>query len=445
GVKYYHIRNSFSGKVLDVPGGTNVSGTQLQQYAEWPLLGDQQLWRITEIGTSGQYNIISKATGLAVSVAGGSTANGAAIIEETPNGNNRQKWVFSLRTASTYRDDVANRFFNRNGTSQGSTSFDQGNSLPLTWSSNNGKVLWITQDAYDGASLQPNSMFNCGQWFSYGNSMFLQPNINDWGSGAPNITRNGNKQIIDKQGSDTFAWPSAAVEIGQHVYVHVGEGSGLAMSNQSLWDLTQSTGSAWTGVRTTPAGMSGQTNIGYAVGMVKRPDNYVYAFGAQATGFGYSSNIHVARFPVGNPQSWSFWNGSGWVSTPVTGNGARVADALGSSSVAFVNNKYVLMTMDQGFNCDATRNIYISTSANPTGPFTTRVKVWTVQEYINGNYARYYTPIIHPEHVNGRNELLLTYSLNYDACGQGSCSGAYLDPYYYRLKCIRVPYSKIGL
>ncbi|RYZ97773.1 MAG: hypothetical protein EOP47_20900 [Sphingobacteriaceae bacterium] len=436
-VKYYNIRNSFSGKVIQSPNST--SGAQLQQ-ARTPLLGlpDAQLWRITEIGTTGQYNIVNKGNGLRIANAGGSTTNGTAIIQETTNTDNRQKWVFTLRTPSTYRDDYANRIFERNGTSQGSTSFDEGTSIPLTWSSNNGKVLWITQDAYDGASLQPNSMFNCGQFFSYGNSMFLQTNIYDWASTGANITRGGNKRIVDIQSGNSFAWPGPGVEIGQHVFVHVGEGSGLSMSNQSLWDITQSTTTAWTGVRTLPAGMSGQTNISYATGMVKSGST-VYAFGNAGT------DIHVAKFATSNPQAWTFWNGSAWVASPVTGTTARVATGNTNNAMGFVNGKYVLMTMDNGFFCGGTRGIYISTATSVTGPFTAPVKVWTIQEKLNGGDARFYTPSLHTEHVNGRNELLLTYCLNYDACGQGSCSGAYLDPYFYRVKCIRVPYSKIGL
>ena len=101
--------------------------------------------------------------------------------------------------------------------------------------------------------------------------------------------------------------------------------------------------------------------------------------------------------------------------------------------------------MDQGFNCDASRNIYIATATSPTGPFTTRKLVYTINEYFFGQYARYYTPSIHPEFNNGRNELLVTYCLNYSACGVNSCQNGYMDPYYYRVKGVRIPYSVIGL
>ncbi|WP_342644758.1 RICIN domain-containing protein [Mucilaginibacter sp. CSA2-8R] len=445
GVKYYHIRNSFSGKILDVPSATTTSGTQLQQYAEFPVLADQQLWRITEIGTTGQYNIINKGNGLALANANGSTSNGTAIIQETPNTDNRQRWVLTQRTPSTYRDDQVVRFFNRNNPAQGSVAFDQGNSIPLTWSSNAGKVLWVTQDATDGSRLLSNSMFACGDIIDYGNSMLVQPSTTNWASDAPNVTRNGSRRICDIQPGDSFAWPGPGVEIGNHVYVQVGEGQGLSIARQSLWDITEGTGNAWTGVRTTPANMSNQTAINYSTGMIKGIDGYVYAYGFQDTGFGFSSNIYLARFPSSNPQSWTFWNGSAWVNTPVTGNTSRVTDALGTSNIAFVNNKYVLMTMDQGFDCSDQRNIYIATSSNITGPFTARTKVYTIQENLNGGYARYYTPVVHPEHANGRNELLLTYCLNFSACNKGDCSGSYKDPYFYRVKGIRVPYAKIGL
>jgi hypothetical protein len=445
-IKYYHIRNVFSGKLLDVPGGSQTSGTQLQQYAEFIFPADEQLWRITETDSPGVYRIVNKGSGMAVTNANSSTSNGTAVTQATIGTGNNQKWRMVERNADTYRDDNVVRFFNRNNASQGSVAFDQGTSIPLS----NGKVLWVTQDAWDGASLQPNGKFNCNSFFSYGNSILIQPAANNWNSDAPNMTRDSSaqnkpKQICDIQSGNTFAWPAHGVEIGNHVYIQCGEGSGLNATNQSLYDLTLKQDNKWQIKRTLPAGMSGQAAINYAAGMVKAADGYVYVFGIQGTGFGYTLNVHVARFPVTNPQSWTFWNGSSWVSTPVTGDGARIGDGLGTADVAYVNGKYVMVIMDQGFNCDNTRNIYTATATSPTGPFTARTQVYSIKEYLYGNYARYYTPAIHPESVNGRNELLVTYCLNFSACGVQDCVDGYLDPYFYRVKGIRIPYSKIGL
>ncbi|GAA3945955.1 hypothetical protein GO495_29190 [Chitinophaga oryziterrae] len=446
-IKYYYIRNVFSGKLLDLPGASQTAGTQLQQYAEFIFPADEQLWSITAMDSANVYRITNKGSGMAITAS--STSNGSAITQETPGTGDNQKWRLVKRDADTYRDDNVVRFFNRNDPSQGSVAFDEGTSIPLS----NGNVLWVTQDAWDGASLQPNGKFSCSSFFSYGNSILIQPTASNWWPWLDitiNMTRDSSaqnrpKQICDIQAGNTFAWPGPGMQIGDHVYLQCGEGSGLVATNQSLYDLMPKSGSKWQVKRTLPAGMSGQASILYSAGMVKADDGYVYAFGTQGTGFGYTCNVHVARFPITNPQLWTFWNGTGWVNAPVSGDAARITDGLGTATIAYVNGKYVMVTMDQGFNCDNSRNIYTATSSSPTGPFTTRTQVYTINEYLYGNYARYYTPAIHPESVNGRNELLVTYCLNFSACGVEGCVDGYLDPYFYRVKGVRVPYAKIGL
>jgi hypothetical protein len=450
GVRYYHIRNLHSGKLIDVPSGSGSSGTALQQYAAFPLPANQQLWRLDDLG-GGQYKIINKGNGLAMSVAGGSTANGAGVIQETSVSDNRQYWTVSVISADTYRDDEVVRFFNRNNTSLGSAAFDQGNSIPLTWGANNGKVLWVTQDAWDGSQVQPNNMFNCGAFHSYSNSVLIQPSKTDWNpNNTPNMTINNStsgkpRQIFNIQPGTSWTWSGPGIEIGDKVYVHCGEGNGLNATGQSFYRLTQSAGTQWVAERNVPNGLASQTAINYSTGLVKPGDGYVYVFGSEGISFNYASYLHVARFAENNPLQWQYYNGSSWTSTPSTGPASKIADGRGTNSIAYLNGKYILMTMDQGFNCETDRNIYIATSSSPTGPFSAQTLVYTIKEYFKGQYARYYTPVVHPEFNNGRNELLLTYCLNFSGCGLESCEGAYLDPYYYRVKGIRVPYSKIGL
>ncbi|HYG37478.1 MAG TPA: discoidin domain-containing protein [Cytophagales bacterium] len=360
-----------------------------------------------------------------------------------------QTWILTALAADSYRDDAVTRYFQRNNSSLGSVAWDQGSSIPLSWGSNNGKVLWVTQDAWDGSKLQSNNMFRCSDFFDYNNSIIIQQNKNDWTPDDPNMTINSPmgrpKQICSNQPGTDWSWPSNGVEIGDKVYMHCGEGVGLGLTNQSIYVLTQNSGTLWSVQRTTPAGMSGQTDINYASGMVKRNDGYVYAFGTRGTGFGYSSDIHVARFPVSNPMSWSFWNGSGWTSSPTSGTAARIADAKATAAITYVNGKYVMITMDQGFNCDNTRNIYAATSTSPTGPFSAPVQVYKINDFFGGQYTRYYTPNVHPEFDNGHNELLITYSVNFSACGVNDCSNGYLDPNYYRIRGVRVPYAKMGM
>lgn len=433
GIAYYQIRNLHSGKLLTARGSEPQAEHALVQ---WSALGnetDRQLWTLEATSTLGHYTLVNKYFS--------ATVGNISVTE----------WVIAPVEPDTYRDDAVVTFFNRNAAEQGSVAFDQGNSIPLSWGPNNGKVLWVTQDAWDGTSLRENNKFPCGFFFSYGNSLLLQPALDNWNPlHAPNVTvPNGAndrpRQVCTIQPNNTFAWPGPGVEIGNKVYVHCGEGTGLTATDQSLYVFTQSEGTVWETERTTPAGLSGQTGTIYSSGMVKASDGYVYAFGSESVGFGYESYLHVARFPQDNPQQWTFFDGTSWTATPVNGAASKIADGLGTLAISYLNGKYILMTMDQGFNCDVSRNIYMATADSPTGPFTERKLVYTINEYFYGQYARYYTPAIHPQFDNGKHELLVTYSLNYSACGLGECQEGVIDPYYYRVKGIRVPYSVIGL
>lgn len=452
--KYYQIRNLHSGKLLSVPEETDGKVINTVQFSELPAEKDRQLWNVKEL-TPGVIKILSKLNGLALSNADTSTANGAKVVLEPISDAENQIWRLNPIEEVAYRDDEVVNFFNRNEEYQGSVAFDQGTSVLLSWGPNAGKVLWITQDAWDGQSLQPNDMFMCNHFFSYGNSMFLQASTTNWDNlDAPNITvtnyPNGKpRQIAEIQPGHTFAWPGPGIEIGNKVYIKTGEGIDLTGLEQSFLVLTQNAGLEWTKERVLVPEMSGQdpeVNISYATGMVKPGDGYVYAFGNKSYSFGYRHHVHIARFKETDPLTWTFWDGSEWADSPTIAPEARIGDALGTVAVSYLNGKYILLTMDQGFNCDETRNIYMATADSPTGPFTERKQVYTINEYLNGQYARYYTPSIHPYFDNGRNELLITYSLNYAGCGQNSCNEeGYLDPYYYRIKGVRVPYEAIGL
>ncbi|WP_245901800.1 RICIN domain-containing protein [Chitinophaga ginsengisoli] len=444
GIRYYHIRNLHSGKLMD------ANGTIVQQLAALPQAADRQLWRLEDKG-NGQYWIFNKGSGLALSLAGGTTGNGVKVILDRTANDGRQSWMLNIIANDTYRDDALVRFFYRNNTTQGSAAFDQGNSIPLTWEANNGKVLWVTQDAWDGVQLQPNKMFNCGDFHRYSNSVLIQPAGADWDpEHSPNMTINNStsgkpRQVFNIQPGTSWSWAGPGIEIGDKVYVHCGEGQGLDITGQSLYRLTQSSGTEWKAERTVPNGLDSQQVITYSCGMVKPGDGYVYVFGKEGISFNYASYVHVARFRESNPLQWEYYNGSVWTGSPSPGSAAKIAEGRGTVSIAYLNGKYILMTMDQGFDCDTARNIYIATASSPTGPFSGQTLVYTIQEYFKGKYARYYTPVVHPEFDNGRNELLLTYCLNFSACKLESCEDGYMDPYYYRVKGIRIPYAKIGL
>ena len=109
-----------------------------------------------------------------------------------------------------------------------------------------------------------------------------------------------------------------------------------------------------------------------------------------------------------------------------------------------------MIQTDEGWFCDpTTHGIYISTATSPFGPFTAPKLVYTIADTYNGHLAKYYTPCIHPEFVNGHNELLVTYCLNYNAqggsCSTNQCFNNGQDPNFYQIKGVRVPYALVGL
>ena len=462
---WFLIMNVENGMYLEAPNGTSGTLMWVDHYNGFP----SQAWNIQTV--SGQsYYVIRNENGLVLTDHGSSTANGAPITEETFASSTSQYWNLSAITAEAYRDDVVVNFFHRGAVANTTVAFDEGASVPLTNGANNGKVLWITQDAYASSQLQTNGMLYC-QFFSYHNSGFLQPTVTNWTSSAAlNITTTSNAgtgvselEIIKSPGdhNSTYTWPGAGVEIGSNVYLNAYESAnGSTPANQVLDQIAESTSSnTWGAVtRLTPNGMSGQTKIGYAAGMIKKSSNdTVYVYGTESTYFNVQS-VFLARYPTSNPSSWSYWRGHSWATTPDTTSALSGQLTIGTGtsaqanvSVNYVNGKYVMMQMDLGYFCDPNpHGIYISTATSPFGPFTAPKLVYTINDfYKDGHLARYYTPIIHGEFVNGKSELLLTYCLNYGAAG-GSCStvdcyNSNQDPNFYQVKAIRVPYSIIGL
>jgi len=100
----YQILNQNSGECVDVPGGTNVHGTQLQQ---WPMNGaSAQQWIFHDLGT-GYWTITNAANGLALDDYGWNTANGGAVDQWDLNSQAVQQW--SLRPAGDGSWKIVNR------------------------------------------------------------------------------------------------------------------------------------------------------------------------------------------------------------------------------------------------------------------------------------------------------------------------------------------------
>ena len=75
------------------------------------------------------------------------------VTQETKLNADKQRWEITKLPNDSYRDGDVTNFFNR---TTGSVAFDQGNSIPLA----DGRVLWVTQDAWYQSSLAPNGNQN---------------------------------------------------------------------------------------------------------------------------------------------------------------------------------------------------------------------------------------------------------------------------------------------
>lgn len=445
GSKYYQLRNLFSGMFLNGVG----AGSQVLQNQKLDGNIDLQLWRIEESTEPGKYEISNKANGLYLTLSGNTTSN-FKVTSEIGSSNQNQRWEITKLPKDSYRDGDVTTFFAR---TTGSVAFDQGTSIPLS----DGRVLWVTQDAWYQGSLAPNGNLYGNHFISYTNSIIIQSSVDNWDPKSPMMTRQGAAHNIGNiapipEGSNRN-WIGPGVELGNYVYIHGGEGNGLTATNQAIYKMKINSGTEWNEVeRLAIPNMTGQLDIGYAAGMVKANDGYVYAFGDRVapSSFGHETFLHVARFPQNDPKAWTFWDGTTWASTPSATTGAIINNGNGTNNVAYLNGKYIHLTMDQGFYCGIPSiNMYISTSTSPTGPFNNKKLVYSFTEFYKGYNARVYTPIIHAASENGKRELLLSYSINFGACDENGdnikeVDGNY-DPYFYRVKGVRVPYDMIGL
>ncbi|WP_199560945.1 hypothetical protein [Mucilaginibacter hurinus] len=118
-----------------------------------------------------------------------------------------------LKTAATFDQTVTN-FFKR---TTGSVAFDQGSSIPLS----DGRVLWVTQDAFYQGSLSGGNLY-CNHYIAYTNSIIIQPAKTNWSASAPMMTRTGTVNnignMIPVQPGSTWTWPGTGVEIGNYIW-----------------------------------------------------------------------------------------------------------------------------------------------------------------------------------------------------------------------------------
>lgn len=88
------VANASASQTLNVPNNSTSDGTQLVQWL-WGGGTANEIWQFVPAG-GGYYKIVSKSSGKLVTVAGGSTANGAPVVQQADIGADYQLWSLGI-------------------------------------------------------------------------------------------------------------------------------------------------------------------------------------------------------------------------------------------------------------------------------------------------------------------------------------------------------------
>jgi hypothetical protein len=335
----------------------------------------------------------------------------------------------------SHKDAAFTAFFQR---TNGWTAGDGALSIPLS----DGRVLWVFGDSHIDDYDRRTGTIPC--LFQTRNAGLLQ---DKGGFGARTMVGTGpgfRSWFKNAPDNESWFWPGCGFQKSNTVYVYLSQlrktGSG------GMWGFEGTGQDYWAKInfpgmdRVSFAALPRFNGITFGMGFVDS-EAEIYAFGGKQNGL--AGDLFVARFLSSQPEGqWSFWNGSAWTgdvtqAKPI-GRGAST-----SVHVCRVKNKFVLLTSAFSVACDQGKEIYAATSSNPTGPFSEKKPIFTLDDMVEGHFPFFYLPAAHPEFVDEKNELLVTYCINgYEPC-VSACKSDRSIPDHYRPRAIRVPLKLI--
>lgn len=334
----------------------------------------------------------------------------------------------------TYKDSVFTSYFYR---TTGWIAGDGAFSINL----GNDKSLWLFGDSYVDQFDTVTQTVPC--LFSARNSAF-EMNISN--PEVLNTLKGNNSHTLFQVGSNNNYWFWPGMGFANNDTAYVFQSRLRNTGKGGMWGFEAVDSLFVAKIHIPTMELSGydflgtKNDISFNNGVVS-DDGFHYIYGIKNNGFG--NDLIVARFSDANPRSkWEYYNGSAWT-TNILDAQKIFAEFTSSFYVFKLKNKYVLITTEFSVGCDQGKEIYTYVSETPYGPFTNKTTVWTVDDLKNGHYPFFYIAAAHPEYDNGKNELLITYSINgYGDCVE-TCIDGRLDPNVYRPKAIRVPFKLI--
>lgn len=343
--------------------------------------------------------------------------------------------ILFAQQPAVYKDTLASGFFKR---TSGVVAMDGCYSLRLA----DGKTMWLFGDSYIDEYNAAAGTVPC--LFQARNSALLQPATHSWQPGKTrtlfSLHNEGKTYLQDTVQPSNFIWPSPGYQLIDTIYVF-----GLNMKNSSGGlGFAKAGDDVWIKIKypeMQPVGFSyvaGLDSIQFGIGLIPDTVNgYAYMYGNKLKGL--SGDIYVARFDLKAPAAaWLFWNGSSWTKDIRAIQPIATAPS-NSNNICRINNTYIMFTTEFSIQCNNGKHIYASVSNSPTGPFSPPKAIYTITDTVQGHYPFFYLPIAHPEFINDKNELLVTYCINgYEPC-LANCVNNAFNAAWYRPQAIRVP------
>jgi hypothetical protein len=350
-------------------------------------------------------------------------------------------WVAASVTAAEpkiYKDHAFTEFFRR---TNGIVACDGAFSVPLS----DRRVLWLFGDSYvdcyrHGTVPCLFQVRNAGMVHQCDDLRNVRPLIGPH-TGFKSLFKNATNE-------ETWFWPVTGYQHADAVYIYLtqlkkaGSGPlGFATTGQDFLAKMKFPELDDIAYLPLPFARREGHDIDFGGGFVKESGLYTYAFGHKRRGI--SLTIYLARFASTNPQTnWSFWTGTAWSDNPGDASPIAKQDAT-SVTVCKVKDKFVMTSSEFSVACDQGKRIYMSVSDNAAGPYSPRKEIYTIDDTWQSHYPFFYLPVVHPELINSKGDLLLTYCINgYEPCAR-SCIDGRLDPDHYRPRAIRVPLNLI--
>jgi hypothetical protein len=288
-----------------------------------------------------------------------------------------------------------NRAFTQYG--PGWTGGDAVYSLPLP----DGRILWIFADTWLGV-VNPDRSRPGGQPF-VNNSLVIQ-------DGDDFITLHGGTasspaSYFDPGIPDNFYWPADAFIAGDKVYVFLPRifkyGPGMwdfgldatDIARLNITDLSIEEIFTW----------SKSNNTTWGAGVYETSDS-IYVYGSENGSFG--KHMHVGRFPISDPMSREFWDGTAW--NPAISESARIFSGNSNQFSVFkhIDGSYHLLNQGDFFSDE----IHMYDAPGPIGPFSNQRTV--VKTPLDGGDIFTYNALVHPQFTRADGTILVGWCIN---------------------------------